>query len=604
MNIINKSYLKLLYSNRHVIIADAEKICSGQYFFNNPWDMEWCDTSYFLVKKQTNLSPNKDAEWVYQYSRMEFLHKLVLAYQITEEKRFLEAWESILVSFFNTNSLKKNAQMTSVLPGLFKRLYNKLYYGVFNQPIPYPTYRTLDTAIRNYSILTDFQWIPQNTLDSSSLIHEKVLSEIDYPFNNLREFDNTSNWGIIIVSLTIASKLLIGYKKVRIYENKLINMLRLQIRTDGGHIENSLLYHMHILICLLRLKYLYKKYNIDFPNEIDLFCRKMCTFVDKITPRDGYQIMYGDSDRTSTGTVLYLASRLYQEEFHSILHESFDYILCMELPDLIEEESKNVSIVKNNQNDLLDGIWCFSNNNFEVRVLNEVSDSGHKHADNGEVILYYQNKPVLIDCGRCTYFDSRRRYYRGPMAHNICLIDNGEEWASNGNWSFVYSPSNITNERIVTKDFAREGYSGFICKYEFSKLHQSICREFYISDENVIVISKAIKKGKHLLQSIWNFSEDIEYTTDDLLGKIVGFSVDKIKMNTEQLFLYHSGDVEIREGKISYHYNEECSYPNTQLICSCDFVDSGFQIVVISTKEIDIKLFDEKIKIGSFVLEL
>lgn len=314
--------------------------------------------------------------------------------------------------------------------------------------------------------------------------------------------------------------------------------------------------------------------------------------------------MYGDSDRTSTGTVLYLASRLYQEEFHSILHESFDYILCMELPDLIEEESKNVSIVKNNQNDLLDGIWCFSNNNFEVRVLNEVSDSGHKHADNGEVILYYQNKPVLIDCGRCTYFDSRRRYYRGPMAHNICLIDNGEEWASNGNWSFVYSPSNITNERIVTKDFAREGYSGFICKYEFSKLHQSICREFYISDENVIVISKAIKKGKHLLQSIWNFSEDIEYTTDDLLGKIVGFSVDKIKMNTEQLFLYHSGDVEIREGKISYHYNEECSYPNTQLICSCDFVDSGFQIVVISTKEIDIKLFDEKIKIGSFVLEL
>lgn len=42
--------------------------------------MERCDQEYALVNNKSYYTPNGDPEWVYMYSRLEFLHKLVLAF--------------------------------------------------------------------------------------------------------------------------------------------------------------------------------------------------------------------------------------------------------------------------------------------------------------------------------------------------------------------------------------------------------------------------------------------------------------------------------------------------------------------------------------------
>ena len=60
--------------------------------------------------------------------------------------------------------------------------------------------------------------------------------------------------------------------------NHLVAFLRNQIKEDGGHVENTSMYHINILICLLRLIYWSGVRNYTLEPEIIETAKKMSMY--------------------------------------------------------------------------------------------------------------------------------------------------------------------------------------------------------------------------------------------------------------------------------------------------------------------------------------
>lgn len=572
------------YVPKHVkayhIEKTSEMLTGGGISFTNDWDMESCSKPYRLINEKGNISPNGDGEWVFQYARMEWLHSIVLALAETDRNEYKEAYNRIVTEFFTLNNSQNDSFATVPSSGLLrishflKRIHRKIlkdFCGIQT----FQTYRTLDTAIRCYSMLIDSLYCKD--LVTNSTYRERINEDVLFAFNHLRKFDEKSNWGIIICSLAAISFLILEkYDSVRHPINRLVAFLRNQIKEDGGHVENASMYHINILICLLRLIYWSGVRNYTLEPEIIETAKKMSMYAYKIAGPDYMQIQYGDSDSTSIYTPLFIANKILDLGLPLQQSDSVDYVLLMEFPDLLSfigeissEETQNLEI-----NEVLDGgIWAYKKFPFDVRVFNESNGSDHNHADNGEIILYYQGVPIFIDCGRFTYCcGEKRTYYKGPLAHNVILIDDGLGWYSVDKNKFVEVP-------IVRKNikYNKKGYDSFVCSYEFSKSNIQIERTIVVIDGHTIVVkNEAHVSGSHTLKTLWNIED---------LNKLI-IANNQIAINTPKgvLYISHDGDKVVNQKKhLSRHYNEECEIE--QLRIEKDFVDKGVVYVVISDPE-------------------
>ena len=106
----NVSFIKLMpQSIKEKIINDANDLVNGKICFNSAWDMERCDQEYALVNNKSYYTPNGDPEWVYMYSRLEFLHKLVLAFILDKNEKYIKSYFYYVNNFFEQNNSKNGA---------------------------------------------------------------------------------------------------------------------------------------------------------------------------------------------------------------------------------------------------------------------------------------------------------------------------------------------------------------------------------------------------------------------------------------------------------------------------------------------------------------
>jgi len=565
------------------IKRDAEEILEGNIKFNNDWDMEQCKRPFSLIKGKAYFSPNNDGEWVYQYSRMEFLRKLVISYAKTKDVRYRDKYLDILLEFYKNNNSKKNA-LKPPPKTFFGKVFNRLKW-LYNKNIKkerekFPTYRTLDTVIRSYSVLIDIQYMCDEIGDrDKSFILKRIEQDVDFAQKNLRAFDETSNWGIIILSLTATCYLILEkFNDLSAVEQHLSEMLNVQIKKDGGHIENACMYHTQIMLCLLRYIHWANIKNYKVNQNIIEKCNLMVNYSLLLSDFSGFQIQYGDSDKTSLNTVFYIAKKVLKNEKINPKGEVNDIILLSEFPHfLYEKENVEKNIGCTHKNCMVDdGIWIFENELWSLRVFNEFSNSAHKHADNCSIVLYYKGVPIFVDGGRYSYFDSEKRtFYRSPLAHNVITVDSGKEWLAKNKNAFYELPKIVENKIDGTKD---KGVYKF--KNQFLMIERTIC---IIDKIGVLFINKANQNGNHTIETIWNIPSTIDVV--DLK--------ESIRLKNE-LFFSHTGDaIKIEPAKISYHYNEESE--SQRIIVSSKFENEGIQIVLLADNQFKVLLKDEKI---------
>lgn len=566
---------------------ESDEIVSGKFRFNNAWDMERSDKPYRLKKGKFYFSPNDDPEWVYQCVRMEFLRKLLIAAEIFGDSKYIEEYNKIVKNFFKENNFIHSSPASSG-ESSYRKFYRKAYklinmlFSGGNTVVS--TYRTLDTAIRNGILSIDMYYSDTLHGNYRKGVIRRIKHDMDFTLHNLKIFDETSNWGIIILSNYLTCSCILGNENNNIIkvQHHLEKMLNEQIRSDGGHIENSNMYHTQIVLSLLRVIYWCDKSNIPITTSIREYCSKMVDFTVSIAAPDGFQIMYGDSDHTCLDTIIYLASKILNNTAWKCVNKPRDYILLWEFPEYWDR-SENLYSAHKNQNVVLDeGIWAFDNNILSIRVFNEESKSGHKHADNGEVVFYFKGHPILIDTGRFSYFEgTRRKYYRSPLAHNVSIVDDGSVWEQINNWEYKNFP-HVTKNKLISTNPVQ-----FECSFVFLEDMQRLTRKFIVINEDcLLVVSEACSKGSHTLSTIWNFDSGVKCEQ-------IGKNTILINVRNEKVYMNYTGEAVFSNGQISYHYNEE-TVDCKKLIVTNKFLNQTLQLACFSSVPVSLIIDNNK----------
>lgn len=428
----------LLYWNK--LQKDVAILNRGYIFFDNPWDMECCEEAYKLPGNTYNRTPNGDPEWVFQLSRLEWLTKIILLYQKEQSTELLKTWWSYVDSFYsNNNSIQNGLKTTAERPSLLNRIINRVL-RIFTSPT-YPTYRTLDTAIRNYTLLVNILSCEDllKFKDSRELL-ERIKSDVTFTFENLRKFDDTSNWGIIIVSSYLICSLLLGENcnNHKVASDKLVQMLKNQIQPGGQHCESSFMYHHQVLLFLLRLIYWANKCKYELPTEVYDAATRMVSFSHSICTPTCQQDTFGDSDDTALDTILAIAHSVMKNEDSLPYVKSPDFVLLNEFDFQFSEERL---ALQKNKNFIKDGVTRIEYGDLVLFTYNTKFYSSHKHADNGSFTLYYRGIPVVVDSGRYTYQDQNWREYFKSAERHSCLVLGAIDVNSD-----IYS-SNITEQK-------------------------------------------------------------------------------------------------------------------------------------------------------------
>lgn len=567
------------------LIQDSDRIVDGFFSFKNAWDMEQCTTGYRLFRNSFSYTPNEDPEWVYSLVRMEYCHKLVLAYVSTGKETYIESFAKIVSDFFrNNNEIDNSLQIpkTDFCSRALTKAKNRIWHGLLHVPIPYATYRTLDTSIRCYALSCDLLNLPHTFIKKYQL--EGVVERIEKDWEKtivFSDFDYYSNWGLIRILLYASYRLMLKKVQEVEWEQQIIlKMLGNQIREDGGHIENSTMYHTQVLLCMLRFLYHAKRCGVEIQKEIKEYAERMCYFTFCVSAPNGKQIMYGDSDYTALDTVLYLSAQILGSKQVMNRNKPDDIVLLYEFLDYIDESAMALHTPRQKQNLILDGgVWCFDNESWSIRVFNESSHSMHKHADNGEVVIFFKDKPLLMDTGRCTYHDyNKRKFYRGPMAHNVAILDSGKEWDTPSKTRFLHLPH---IEKISPIDNSKENnITGITLSYSFKAPPVQIRREIYVLEQSILVIiSKMYSPNKHTIETVWNWmGRSIQ---NDLKKTIIDCSGDN-------LYVYYSSQFEEQIGRISFGYNQDTAYGVRHIVGS-QFVDRGISYTIIADLPITVE---------------
>lgn len=402
---------------------DVELFRHQKIFFDNPWDMERCSDIFNFCKGIFDKTPNEDPEWVFQLCRFEWLSKFLLLYYKTKDLSLLKEWSEFVTLFFDRNNYKKDGgEKTQKKITLGSRIISRIK-SLFFKP-NYPTYRTLDTAIRNYTLLINFVHCPDLF---ESVNRDQILSRIQddsqYTYDNLRKFDDTSNWGIIIICSYLICNFIINTKRedYKIVYDKLIEMLNKQILPNGAHIESSHMYHNQVLLYLLRLVFWADKCKFVLPNDILTKVSIMAGYSRDFVAPNGNQDLFGDSDNTSLSTLLAVSDVILGKEKKLPLLDTPDFILLNEF-DFEYSSYMQSKVVTDSYTK--DGITRLSCGDYIVFIYNTKFYSSHKHSDNGSFTLYYKNLPVIIDSGRYTYNDPYwREYFKSRDSHSTIYVE-------------------------------------------------------------------------------------------------------------------------------------------------------------------------------------
>lgn len=255
--------------------------------------------------------------------------------------------------------------------------------------------------------------------------------------------------------------------------------LQEQILEDGAHFELSPMYHKIIFFRILELIDWYSTYeekDDGFLRFLENKAGKMLAFLQNIQFRNGDVPHFNDSAEGITYSIAEL--------------KAYSDLLQIEVVEFPLGES---------------GYRTYELSDFELKVdaaQPAVSyQPGHAHADALSFVLYYQEKPFLVEQGTSTYqINERRRLERGSTSHNTVTInreDQSQVWGG-----FRLGRRARTSIIVDEPGYLKVIHDGY--QSRFGVIHQ---REFLISDE--IIIVDTLNKGNIEAEAFLHFSPGI-----------------------------------------------------------------------------------------------
>lgn len=242
----------------------------------------------------------------------------------------------------------------------------------------------------------------------------------------------------------------------------IIRELNEQILEDGGHFELSPMYHNIIFFRLLEL---IDWYSNTYPKDDEFLgfikgkASKMKSYLKNIKFQNGDIPLFNDSAKNI----------------------ALDTKELLSYSELLGIEA--IKTLKLNES----GYRSYLNNNYEIKVdVAEIGASyqaGHGHSDALSFILYFKNRPFLIEQGTSTYNNNnRRKLERATEAHNTVVVaDKNQSEVWDAFRVGKRATTTISNEGIDFIEAQHDGYR------DLNALHK---RKFVFKTDSIEILDK------------------------------------------------------------------------------------------------------------------
>ena len=492
------------------ILAQADRLMAHTFSFEDRWDMEPCREPFTLKEMIWDRSPNGDPEWIFMLNRHEYMNKLLIAGWLTGDKAYVEKLKWFLFHWIQANPILPEGTVTT---------------------------RTIDTGIRCMS----WQYLLLHLL-GEGLMEEReaagILESMKEQFASLRKRYigkyTLSNWGVLQTA-SICN----GYLWFHEYLpsdgtedwawQELERQIGLQVLDDGAHWEQSMMYHMEVLLACMKLlascrAWVRIENRTEFWRDTDWLEKavdRMSRYVLFASGPDHLQIAQCDSDVTDVRDVMVKAAVLTGDgRYRYAGYDTADLDSAWMFGSagvtgysaMAGRKPESLSLAAADAGHIFFRSSWEEDSHFTYMKCGPLG-SGHGHADLTHISLHYRGCPILVDSGRYSYVEEEplRPFLKSAQAHNVCVIDGESHGRPRGSWgydSFGQSFKNYYREQGPVH-YGETAYHGCL----MSGAHYLVIRKVMAVDQGIWMIVNDIRcDGGHEVKEYYHLDSAVQGT--------------------------------------------------------------------------------------------
>ena len=492
------------------ILAQADRLMAHTFSFEDRWDMEPCREPFTLKEMIWDRSPNGDPEWIFMLNRHEYMNKLLIAGWLTGDKAYVEKLKWFLFHWIQANPILPEGTVTT---------------------------RTIDTGIRCMS----WQYLLLHLL-GEGLMEEReaagILESMKEQFASLRKRYigkyTLSNWGVLQTA-SICN----GYLWFHEYLpsdgtedwawQELERQIGLQVLDDGAHWEQSMMYHMEVLLACMKLlascrAWVRIENRTEFWRDTDWLEKavdRMSRYVLFASGPDHLQIAQCDSDVTDVRDVMVKAAVLTGDgRYRYAGYDTADLDSAWMFGSagvtgysaMAGRKPEGLSLAAADAGHIFFRSSWEEDSHFTYMKCGPLG-SGHGHADLTHISLHYRGCPILVDSGRYSYVEEEplRPFLKSAQAHNVCVIDGESHGRPRGSWgydSFGQSFKNYYREQGPVH-YGEMAYHGCL----MSGAHYLVIRKVMAVDQGIWMIVNDIRcDGGHEVKEYYHLDSAVQGT--------------------------------------------------------------------------------------------
>ncbi|WP_300348483.1 heparinase II/III family protein [Clostridium sp.] len=520
-------------------IIGANLILNNSFLFDDEWDMEQCNIPYLNKDLDWSFTPNGDEEWVFMLNRHEYFEKLLIAYYVKEDEKYIDKLKELIFNWIENNEIKISGGQTI---------------------------RTIDTGIRCGSWLKVLLHLVNEDKLSDDEILKIVLSmkeQLEYLRKLYVPKYILSNWGVLqttsIVYCYLWLKDFINDEELFKWGlNELYKEIEIQVLEDGSHWEQSIMYHIEVLNCSMTTRYYANYFNFDLDKKFLRKIHLMAKYLVYCGDANSLQESQGDSDRSDIRDVLVKASILFNDpklKFRAHNEVDLSTIFLFGKSGFIKYINIEKVEIKTLNKSFIDSGNIYIRSGWDEKasftyLQNGTLGSGHGHSDLCHFSIHYGGKPFLVDTGRYTYVESDvlREYLKSAKAHNVSVIDDSPFAIPKNSWQYEKYPDVMKNY-FCEKDNVSYSEIYYLATLDDETPYVVIRKVLVISPCIWIVVNDIRCKGKHTCKNYYNLDNQVKiYEEEDYFKCVNSESEIKIYNNNVQEKI-------ISNGLISKHYN-------------------------------------------------
>lgn len=559
---VSRYMAKYCGSEAKTVVLQADRLLGQTFTFEDRWDMEPCGQLCSFTEMRWDTSHNGDPEWVFMLNRHEYLHKLLEAYWLTGNMEYIQKLKWYVFHWIRTNPIRESGLTT----------------------------RTIDTGIRcmSWQILL-LHLLGEGLLDQeeAEAALECISRQYIYMRRNYVEKYRLSNWGVLQTTAICH-----GYRWFEEYLpcdgtrewawKELEMQMELQVMPDGSHWEQSMMYHMEVLLACMKLAAAWgdKKEEENGCNRIPGLLQSianMSQYALYAAAPDHRQIAQCDSDATDVRDVMVKAAVLTgdgQFKFGGYGGMDLDSAWMLGKPGILAYQQMKEKRPEGLCRDAGDTGNLYIRSGWEegshfTYLKCGALGSSHGHADLTHISLYYKGKPFLTDSGRYSYREDEplRMALKSAQAHNVCVIDGESQGVPNGSWSYSSFGEALKNyyREQGPVHYAEMAYHGSLG----AGTNYLVIRKVMVVDDGLWLIVNDIRcDGGHKVREYYHLDPGVEVKQGEGGGLGSHFLLEN---EGERLNIWGSEAFSIIPSLMSERYNE--LYENHCIVKETAFTD-------------------------------